>query len=369
MVKEIHARTAAAWTVGWGFSTRCDLACPFCYSAQVRRGSEVSEAELALAERFLATNGPSVRSFNFGTGECFLAPTFPQLLALCQLHAPQAAVAVTTNGALADVPASLREEMGARLHEIDVSLDFARPEAHDRWRGRPGTWRRATRAIEAALELGLKTSIVMIGAPQTLVPENLQGMLALAAGYGIALRVNLYMPTFGDPSFIPSPDAVRLLLEKLRAWSSAVRSSDRLLSTLLGGEAPDAAARRSCRILPDGRVSPSTYLLGAPWTLATTLDEIKLAGLEVTPPFARYAAPPLPAPCAACAFAARCGGGSVERRWLWGGDLEAPDPLCPLHQDNAALDDTPIAPQIGGWDGPQIHLDYLPTVVALPPRG
>lgn len=386
------------WTVGWGFSARCDLHCPFCYSSRVRLRTTHPEVGLAVAEQFLARNGPAIRSINFGTGESFLAPDFPQLLELCHRHASQARIAITTNGALADLAPLALMTVARTLHECDLSLDFAQAEAHDRWRGKAGTWDRALRALELSREMGLQTSIVMLGAPQTLTAGNLRGMARLAEAHQVALRINLYMPTSGDMTFLPPSKTIFELLLFLQEWSAAVRSSDRLLSHLMGQSLADShlARRFSCRILPNGKASPSTYLLEPPWTVAATLDALDLAALPETTPFVRYAAPPLPDACRDCPEQTRCRGGSVERRWLWpmpiplapirsgsiksgsikSGSIESgadallnPDPLCPRLNPVAAVDLPRLASTPApDWSGPTVHLDYLPTIVALPPE-
>lgn len=373
---------APLWTVGWGFSARCDLRCPFCYSSRVRLHTVHPEVELAIAEKFLARNGPAIRSINFGTGESFLAPDFPQLLELCQRYAPQARVAVTTNGALADVAPPALATFARTLHECDLSLDFAQAEAHDRWRGKAGTWERALRALTLARAMGLQTSLVMLGAPQTLTADNLRGMAHLAEMHRAALRINLYMPTTGNLAFLPSQKIVFDLLLFLQEWNAVTRSSDRLLSHLLGQSLADSHLERrfSCRILPDGKATPSTYLIEPPWTVTAALDALDLPALSATPPFECYAAPPLPPACRDCSEQARCRGGSVERRWLWPHlipsgldsiepDGIGPDPLCPRLNPILGVDWARLlasAPS-SDWPGPTVHLDYLPTIVALPP--
>lgn len=255
-----NSLNSVGYTVGWGFSARCDLRCPFCYSSKLRQALKLPELNITQAEQFLAKNGKYIHAINFGTGECFLSPTFSLLLELCNNYAPQAQVAVTTNGAFADLSSDALSIATRYISECDVSLDFVQPEVHDRWRGKTGTWQRAMKAIELAIEFGLNTSIVMIGTAQTLKEENIQGLLKISEAYQVAFRINLYMPTFGDYSFMPSIESVFTTLAMLKAWSPAVRSSDRLIGNIIGNNGTElhAEPKRSCRILPDGSISPST---------------------------------------------------------------------------------------------------------------
>lgn len=357
------------WTVGWGVSTICDLKCPFCYSSEVRQLLKNSDFTISQAEQFLSNNEKEIRAINFGTGECFLSPTFPHLLELCHNYVPLAQIAVTTNGAFADLSSAELAIVERYIDECDISLDFAEQELHDHWRGKAGTWRRAIKAIEIALEYGLDTSIVMIGTKQTLNENNIRGLLKLSQKYQIAFRINIYMPTFGDYSFIPSIESVIKTLELLNSWTTSMRSSDLLLGSIIGNNGFDFHSNQSCRILPNGSISPSTYLIKQPWLIDNKLENILLSKLTNTDSFMRYSTPPIPIECEKCPFLLRCKGGSVERRWLWLQSLDMPDPLCPYlnKMDQRVLPIFAKEKQIERWKGPSIHLDYLPTIVALPP--
>ena len=360
------------WTVGWGFTSLCDLKCSFCYSSKIRGNTENSETNIKLAKQFLRKNGNYISSINFGTGECFLSPSFPALVEHCNLLAPKAKLAVTTNGALADLsPASLKIVKNY-IHECDISLDFVQKDKHDFWRGKKGTWARAIKAIETAIELGLHTSIVMIGTKQTLNKNNIQGLLNIAVTYNVAFRINLYMPTTGDYSFVPSIKSIFELFTMLNKWSSNICSSDRLFSIFLGNSKinNDLTKKLSCRIMPNGNVSSSTYLLKSPWIIDTDISNIKLNSLEKTTSFIKYANPPIPINCKRCSYYLQCQGGSVERRWLWYNSLEKPDPFCPKFHNLKNIDITSLASVKNNkkWFGPKIHFNYLPTIIALPPN-
>ena len=91
------------WTVGWGVSSKCDLNCTFCYSKKFRSTHNNSEIDLKQTEKFLINNKDKIKSINFGTGEFFLAPHFFEMLQMCNNILPNASIAVTTNGAYADL--------------------------------------------------------------------------------------------------------------------------------------------------------------------------------------------------------------------------------------------------------------------------
>jgi len=360
------------WTIGWGYTSRCDLNCAFCYSRRVRRGNATLEIHFDDARSFVIHNQYHVGAFNFGTGECFLAPMFTDLLKICADTIPGVDLAVTTNGAFFDAANTTEKVELYRncISELDVSIDFAKSEDHDSWRGKPGCWARAINAVKLAFDMGIATSIVMVGTKQTLQEQNVAAMLELAESHGVALRINLFMPTAGDFSFSPSTATVWSLLEQLQEHESIMRSSDPLIGPRTDTYQPGLhlAAHRSCRVLPDGRVTPSTYLLDAPWTLDGSLITLDLGQIVETEPFRKFSSAPVPNECRNCAYSEVCRGGSVERRWLWFQRLDRRDPYCP----GPSFQFTKRSFPFGGafetrWNGPTVHLDYLPTIIVCPP--
>jgi radical SAM protein with 4Fe4S-binding SPASM domain len=362
------------WTVGWGFSSACDLKCSFCYSRDVRRETECTAKGLNEAEEFLSTNSSSIGALNFGTGECFMDPAFLPLLDKCRELVPDARIAVTTNGMFADSAAVSGQNACLQrcIDELDVSVDFAAEVLHDKSRGKQGAWNRAMRALEQAINMGIETTIVMVGTKDTLTPDNVSGMFRLAQSFGVGLRLNVYMPTSRDFTHSPSKDQLRESITYLAERALQLRSSDPLLGALLGSYAPGLriAAGNSCRILPDGRVSPSTYLVESPWISSDRVPVARLENLHRSEPFMAFHKGCIPETCSACCFADTCLGGSRERRWLWFDNFNMRDPYCPFVVD----DSTAGIPWVVGrehktdWQGATVHLDYLPTVIAHPAK-
>jgi radical SAM protein with 4Fe4S-binding SPASM domain len=320
------------WTVGWGFTSRCDLSCAFCYSSKVRSDPGTGDdlpLESALA--FLKRNRRYIESLNFGTGESTVSPVFAQVLSYCEQHVPHAAIALTTNGAMARRSVTRRDYILSQLDECDVSLDFAEAKMHDAWRGASGVWKSAIESVEELISAGVSTTIVMIGTKQTLTLRNLDGMLTLASHYGVPLRINLYVPTTGDFSFSPNMEELWSAIRYLHEESDSMASSDPLIGALMnmlfwGDE------HRSCRILPDGKVTASTYLLSDPWVAENRLDTVDLSELDDTEAFISYRKPAIPDGCRDCPFVSDCRGGSPVRRWLWFKTLDKSRPFLPDSQ-------------------------------------
>ena len=366
-------RSEIMWTLGWGYSSKCDLYCPFCYSKDARQELVENMPSMAIDKQFLQNNSDCISAINFGTGECFLEPTFPALLEMCRAICPQTQIAVTTNGAIisaVEKNPSLSSKFQKCIHELDVSVDFARPETHDTWRGKTGTWHRAIAAISLGRQSGFEVSMVMIGTPQTLQEQNLREMIELAAFHDVPIRVNLFMPNRGDYKFAPSLNAIKKAFHIFRNAGCLLRSSDPLLGAFTDSPHPKGKNNlsRSCRMLSNGNFSPSTYLLNRPFLVQTNLSKVRLQDLLTQKPFLLLAESPTPKSCLGCNFENTCRGGSIERRWLWFNDLGKRDPLCPAINSSSKnvkqWFESEKLPR--KWEAPVIHLDYLPTTIAVP---
>lgn len=365
------------WTIGWGVTSRCDLACPFCYSKIARENIHGHSADCNLehARAFIKRNAQFIRSINFGTGESFLMPQFADILKMCKKFIPGVRVAVTTNGAMIDSKESHTAMSVWRdsIDELDVSLDFACPEQHNVMRGKENAWARAVATAELAKQLGMEVSFVMVGTPQTLASHNVAAMLSIANHFQVVLRINLYMPTTGDFSFAPTFDDLYQGLSTVSQWSEAVRTSDPLLLRMGFGESCIAPGHHlhSVRLLPNSLLSPSTYLTTRPWAQPVDMEHFLLSDVSKMPQMAKWLASSIPKECALCEYRNICQGGSRERRILWYDSLLHRDPYCPerhgshFEQCKKTLSGC-SSTSILSWTGPQIHLDYLPTLVCRP---
>lgn len=356
------ANTATGWSIGWGFTAKCDMSCAFCYSASLRKGMK-DDFALPLARSFLSANSGHIAAVNFGTGELFQASPYMDILSLCRELLPAARVAVTTNGQAADLAEERLAKVLTLVDEWDVSIDFADPQRHDASRGRTGTWDRAVQTLERTTSAGALVTIVTVGTPHTLQPANLEALFRLCEQFNTALRINLYMPVQGRMEFFPDTALITGALEQLGRWSSALSASDPLLNALLGRK-KHRTINRTCRLLPDGRITPSTYLFDPAWIAQKSIVNLDLDSLLQLPAFSAYQHPPVPAECRGCLHESSCAGGSVERRWLVNHSLHKRDPLCPGSHAFSMIAQASST----SWEGPSVHLGYLPTLVALPPH-
>jgi len=314
--------------LGWGYTWVCDLRCAFCYSPRKDRGVWCPR----LVERILDAN--EILDVNWGTGENVLEPSFLEALRI--VHRRGVPQSVTSNGALV-----LRPEALDLIDELDVSIDFPDRRRHDLWRGRAGAWERACRLVREAARRGVRTTVTMVALPANSGYRTGYEMVELARGLGAEmLRINLYFTRRprSDP-FVPEPRrAWELLLGVVDAGARFVGTSDPIVAAVLGVE-PVPYAGRSLRILPDGWVTPATYLTWGPWRMANLLSDPRIRDDT---------------------GALRTFLGISERVW----PREAPERVAVAGRDYyLELATMPRISIRGVLGASQIHVGYLPTTV------
>ena len=132
-------------------TSRCDCRCAHCFDWQ-HRGPDAEATDLSADELTrIARSLPPLYFVILTGGEPFLRKDFPQIARAYARHARPRVLAIPTNGGR---PAAIREAVAEILSElppavslsINVSLD-AVGELHDKIRGRPGQFERATETI------------------------------------------------------------------------------------------------------------------------------------------------------------------------------------------------------------------------------
>jgi hypothetical protein len=142
----------------------CNLRCDYCC---VRSSPAAPRRALGLARvQRIASEGPAlgVTGIFVTGGEPFLLPEIGEILAACAAALP---TTVLTNGMLFSGRRllALRSLPRDRL-TMQISLDSATPEGHDRHRG-PGTWARAWEGIQRARAEGFRVRLAATVATET----------------------------------------------------------------------------------------------------------------------------------------------------------------------------------------------------------
>ena len=358
--------TRARWKIGWGVTAACNMRCRFCYSRLARAGA--TDVDLESAYRFVDANADVIDSINYGTGEAPLSPAWFRFIARVRTHHPSIRQAVTTNGTLWHATRgngrSDRSWIGA-IDEVDVSLDFADPARHNEARGCDCAYQWALATVGLCREEGIVPTIVVVGFEPTLAAANLAGLFDIAARYGAFVRLNVLRPTPGTGVPPPSYDELMAAL----SWLIEVVSlADPLFGSLFdpAGARPETTGDSSLRILPDGSITPSTYLFTREWVAGNVCDVPRLQTLRVSPEFGRLREAPVPRACAGCPAEHTCRGGALDRRVLHFHTVAARDPYCPLANGRPFPAPRPIRRHQSGTAVPTVHDGYLPTLIFAP---
>jgi MoaA/NifB/PqqE/SkfB family radical SAM enzyme len=129
---------------------RCNARCVMC---GIWKSEPVAELPAAAYGRLPA----SLRDINLTGGEPFLRDDLPEIHAAARSACPRARTVVSTNGLLTDRIVAAVRAMASVEPEIGVAVSLdGPPEVHDRLRGVPGAYERATATVRGLQEAGFR---------------------------------------------------------------------------------------------------------------------------------------------------------------------------------------------------------------------
>lgn len=343
---------ASPLLVVWNFTNLCNLRCLHCYQNAGQKTPQLSlEERLRVIDELDANFVPTLA---FSGGEPLCDPEF---FAVAKYAAEKEIyLSVATNGTL------LTEDMCKKLKDhgiqyVEVSLESATSEYHDRFRGIPGLWERTVRGIENAIRAGLLVGVAPtvtrenlhelpalyrfvrdLGAhrfyvfnfiptgrgreilDQDLSPEEREAMLEFL--YGCLMEKNIQVfstsPQFGRKCVEKDPEGIVITGH----YSVAEGRLARVGAEYVGG---CGAGRAYCALQPDGTVTPCVFMpipvgrvperpLKEIWDTSKVLRELRNRLLYR-------------GHCGVCEFRAVCGG-CRARAYAYFGDYLGPDPGC-----------------------------------------
>lgn len=356
------------WNIGWGVTNICNLNCEFCYSKKVRKETE-GIPNLEEIKKFIDNNFDKVNSVNYGTGENTLSKDWIKIVEYVHNKFPNVTQGLTTNGYLSQIckDDALKKIIDDAIEEIDVSLDFGDPSRHGKFRGNPKTFDWVIETLEYGKKNNKRLTIVFIGTNETLQIENIKSIFSIAKKYDSKVRLNLYRPTIGinerTEKFIPDFDTIKNALIYISEHYKILSLSDPLFSTLFLKDKEnikrDPSGLDSIRILPDGSITPSTYLITDEFKKFNIKMENVLEKLKEKE-FQNMIDRELPKECNVCKYKELCGGGVLDRRYLWYKDFLHKDPYCAFN--NEEIDKIPKLKITKKDDFQSVHDGYLPTM-------
>ncbi len=170
----------APFLIVWNFTNMCNLRCKHCY----QRADKPLPNELSLKEKLMVVrqlDEAGVAAVALSGGEPTIHPHFYTVLHEIARRGMYAAVA--TNGwVFADIE-KLRKAKDLGLRYVEVSVDSADPKRHDWFRGVPGAWERAVKALENAVKLDINHAMAVTITKANI--DEVEDILDLAESIGV----------------------------------------------------------------------------------------------------------------------------------------------------------------------------------------
>ncbi len=245
------------------FTSFCNLDCCFCYNASGRgRHEELSEAQLDRIWGDLIQS--DVLEVILSGGEVFCRPK--KLFGILdRIKDQNMGARIVTNGWMVDERCAMR--LGRYpVYDVQVSIDGADPVAHDKIRGRVGSWQRAVQCVAALSRGGIPVSIACVLNKQNwkTIPNLVEIGYALGAkrlvfadlinvGRANAVQTILYLD---DDSYETCYEMISDLRKQYMGRMGVQISTDIGVAMRMSLKINDTI----CYIRPDGRVCPSCMI-------------------------------------------------------------------------------------------------------------
>lgn len=326
------------YNVGWGITNFCNMNCKFCYSKDTRLSTNTVTFEDWI--RFIDENNKFIDSINYGTGENTISDEFFEFIQYVRKKYPNITQSLTSNGYIYErvsKNSTLYDIYKNCIDEIDVSLDFAIKEKHNYFRGQPKAYDWAINTLKMLQADRKKATIVFVGFDETMTHDNIDGLFQIAKKYDALVRMNIYRPVSTNDEinkkFILSYKKLIEALEYINKKYRVVALSDILLGNIYTEEndIKENTGIDSIRILPDGSICPSTYLITENYR---NKYNIKQENILSNIKFDDFIDAPIPKKCEKCEIKNKCKGGVYDRRMLWYKTLDERDPYCPFENDD-----------------------------------
>ncbi|MGL4874448.1 MAG: radical SAM/SPASM domain-containing protein [Clostridium sp.] len=350
------------WNIGWGTVSSCNMKCGFCYSKNVRK--ESNDLGYDDWRKFIDENYQYINAINYGTGENSISDDWFKLINYINSKY-QIEQALTTNGFISERiknDKNLENIFLKSIKEVDVSLDFANKDRHNSLRGQVNAYDWAINTLEFCSKNNITTTIVFLGTNETLEIQNLEGLFNVAKKYKCKLRMNLFRPTHGinenSKKYIADFESIIKGLEFINNEHKILAIDDPLFGSLLikNYKGVDPSGSQSLRVLGDGSITPSTYLISKEFIIGNISEKNILSKIDCQVDFEKL----VPESCLECTNVNSCKGGVLDRRVLWYGSFNAADPYChkKLNLDNE-IKQIELEEDV---NFESIHHGYLPTM-------
>lgn len=316
-------------------------------------------------KKFVDENHEQIDSINYGTGENAILDDFFHFIEYVRENYPSITQSVTTNGYISkrmlENPKFMDIFMKS-MDEVDISLDFVNKDRHCDFRGQPKAYDWAIQTLELLQNTNKKVTIVFVGFEDTMKKENIDGLFEIAKKYNALLRLNIYRPVSEkeeiNKRFMLSYKTLNDTLKYINEKYKIKGLSDVLIGNLYTNDLDikENTGIGSIRILPNGQICPSTYLISEKYSNKYNIKDEKVLSKIY---FDTFEDAEIPKECENCIIKDKCKGGVYDRRILWYGTLTERDPYCPTRY-NEKIPKKKFNIEKHGRIS--VHDDYLPTL-------
>ena len=173
----------------------CNLACQHCWLSPAYQpdGGTGGHLEYDLFAQAIEEGLPlGLRSVKLTGGEPLLHPDFASIIDL--LRQKELGLTIETNGTLLSRELAFYLKEHSTLGHISVSLDGAKAETHDPFRGVKGSFDRAVQGVRWLVEAGFHPQVIMSLHPGNV--DEIETLVRLAESLGAgSVKFNLIQPT------------------------------------------------------------------------------------------------------------------------------------------------------------------------------
>lgn len=223
VVKSLVFRRPPLRYVDFAVDFKCNLRCRHCFATALE---DTSRRTMSI-EDYARVSSEAMKlgavNFSFQGGEPLLVKDLGRIIAACKPHLN--VISVTTNGTLI-TRERLRELKSWKVDILTISLDSARPDEHDRFRGVKGAFEKTMNGIRLALQAGFRVTLGTVVTHATLREAGIAELMELARSMKILLYLILPVPAgrwAKRSDIFLSPDDLRYINE-LVASSPYVRT-------------------------------------------------------------------------------------------------------------------------------------------------
>ncbi len=332
MVDMTTEQFSAPLTFNWTLSYRCNFSCSHCYSRD-EVAEELPTEQIKQVVDVLARQ--QVPFINFGGGEPLIRNDLLEITRYATAEGLN--VSMNSNGWLLDY-ATAQELKEAGFKSVGISIDSATGASHDEFRNMPGSFEKATAALDALHAAGVRTT--MSSVISRINFREFHALLDLAREHHVE---QVYLHNFKcsgrgfknreDLDLTPQ-EWKDFYLEALQVKNETkdllISFDDPVIASLPGYQDDSLVKGSSCgklslHLRPNGDITPCGFI---PLVVGNILSDDFEDLWYNSPVLTAMRNKEAKGKCQGCGSYQDCLGGCTARAFATTGDLSEPDPHC-----------------------------------------